>query len=378
MKITERPDLGHLATFIPNKHLPIYDWFFYKEGFSRDLVMMLIDNFGLKEGGRVLDPFCGSGTTLLACRERGIDSIGIDAHPAAAFASLVKTRHYDIEDLEVLGRQLLKSRFARPRVDVRDGLVRRAFSPRTLEDVLFFREEIMSIDDAVPRDFFMLALMNVAMKCSYAWKDGAVIKIRKHPVPPLRDMLRRQIYRMIHDIVGFSGKGPASVELGDARRMGLEDGSVDAVITSPPYLNKIEYTKVYSIEEELFFGKAGIPGLRSYIGTRAEADIRGDGEPGSAMDDAGFTPAAKAYFSDMRMVIGELSRVCREGAKLGIVVGNGCFPDRVVESDTILTEMAGKAGLSAKEVVVLNKRWCTRNRVEKVGITRESLLIWEK
>jgi hypothetical protein len=44
----------------------------------------------------------------------------------------------------------------------------------------------------------------------------------------------------------------------------------------------------------------------------------------------------------------------------------------------ILSAMAEKAGFKALEVRVLSKRWCTRNRVEKVGVTRESLLIWEK
>ena len=60
---------GKEATFVPNKQLPVYNWFYYKEGFSRDLVFSLIEQFGLGTDSVVLDPFAGSGTTLLVCRQ---------------------------------------------------------------------------------------------------------------------------------------------------------------------------------------------------------------------------------------------------------------------------------------------------------------------
>jgi len=379
MKISEKPEWGALATFVPNKDLPVYNWFYYKEGFSRDLVSRLIERFKIEKGQTVLDPFCGSGTTLLACREAGINSVGFDVHPVAIFAARVKTGRYEAGELKDVAKSLLKIRFQRPEIDIRSHIVRGAFNIHTLEDVLFFRNEIMAMEDAGIRDFFILALMNVAIKCSYAWKDGAVIKMRKHPVPPLRDILRRQLFRMIGDCGRFpKTKALCEAEIGDARRMKLKDNSIDAVITSPPYLNKIEYTKVYSIEEELFFEKKGVPSLRSYIGSEDDRVIDEENKIESIIDANDLPLPAKAYFNDMYEAIKELQRVCKNPAKVGIVVGNGCFPTGVVESDIILSKIAEKLGFDAQEILVLNKRWCTRNRVEKVGITRESLLIWEK
>ena len=84
------------------------------------------------------------------------------------------------------------------------------------------------------------------------------------------------------------------------------------------------------------------------------------------------------YLVDMFQSIEEMHRVCRKGAKLGIVVGNGCFPTGVVDSDILLSRMAENLGFTVDRIAVLNKRWCTRNRTEKVGILRESLLLWEK
>jgi len=375
----EMPAWGPLATFIPNKCLPVYNWLYYKEGFARDLVFKMLEKFHVEKGSMVLDPFCGSGTTLLACREKSIDSIGFDTHPVALFAATVKTRSYEKEVLRKALDGMMSRGFRKPQMPGLSPLVRRAFNTHTLDDVIFFRNEIMSLEDSEIRDFFMLGLMNVAMKCSYAWKDGAVIKIRKHPVPPLRKLLKRQLIRMIKD----AGKVQKSecktlVQAGDARRMNIPEDSIDAVITSPPYLNKIEYANIYTIEEELFFEKRDVAYLRSFIGVRDEKIMDEQKKLDPFIDTSNLPVAAIAYFSDMLEVIKELHRVCREGARLAVVVGNGCFPEGVVDSDVVLSQMAEKLGFRANEIIVLNKRWCTRNRVEKVGMTRESLLVWEK
>src|SRR4030042_3930453 len=57
-KLEEKPEWGPLATFLPNKDEPIYNWFYYKEGFAKELVLKLADAFMLKQG-TVLAPFCG-------------------------------------------------------------------------------------------------------------------------------------------------------------------------------------------------------------------------------------------------------------------------------------------------------------------------------
>jgi len=102
MELELKKDWGFYATFVPNKKLPLYNWYYYKEGFARELVFKLLDLFDMKNG-LVLDPFCGSGTTLLACKERGIESIGLEILPGSLLASRVKTRNYsdtDLSDIE--------------------------------------------------------------------------------------------------------------------------------------------------------------------------------------------------------------------------------------------------------------------------------------
>src|SRR5579862_2352354 len=69
---------------------PFHDWYRFVLSFPPHLVRDYLERFDVKPGQVVLDPFCGTGTTLVECKKRGIDSIGIEANPMAAFASRVK------------------------------------------------------------------------------------------------------------------------------------------------------------------------------------------------------------------------------------------------------------------------------------------------
>jgi DNA modification methylase len=382
-RMQEKLEWGELATFVPNKGLPVYNWFYYKEGFSRDLVMELLRMFGPGSGDWVLDPFCGAGTTMLGCLESGVNSVGFDVHPVSVFASRVKLRDYEPSGMKPVLKRVLGEKYRRPRFTVRLPIIRKAFPPRLLEQVIFFRNLVAGLEDEGVREFFMLALMNVAVKSSYLWKDGAVLKVRKKPVPPVKDMLRRQAGRMIRDLERFGRKDArAMAEYGDARSIRLEDGSVRSVITSPPYLNKIEYTRIYEVEQELFL-RSIFPAepVRTYIGLTLDRMERSSGALARILDQDtvnGLPQEACPYFVDMEQAIGEMYRVMEPGGRAGLVVGNGCFPDRVVESDVLLSRIAEGAGFEVERIVVLNKRWCTRKRTEKVGMARESLLLWRK
>lgn len=360
--LSSKPELGEHATFVPNKAEPVYNWLYYKEGFSKQLVNWLLDLFQVKEGSLVLDPFCGVGTTLLACKQRGVNAVGYDVQPAAVFASRVKTRNYDISQLKQQSKELLKKKFVRMERKF-PPLFYKAFSKYALEDIAFFDGEIKRMDESA--DFFLLALINAAIKCSYAWKDGAVIKIRKAPRPPLRVMLRKIIYRMIRDLESFEAKPvQCVVEMKDARQLDLEPEIIDAVITSPPYLNNIDYTKVYEIEN--YFLGYPKPPLRSFIGF---SDVDEFSE---------LPPSARPYFTDMKKILYGLYSACKNDAKLAVVVGNGYVDSMIVDSDLILAGLAEGMGFRVDRIFVVNERFALEERTKKKGVLRESIIIMEK
>jgi len=368
-----RYDLWRLATFLPNENYPVHRWFHFKEGFSRDLVELLSRRFGLRDGDIVLDPFVGSGTTPLTCMELGLEGMGIDASPLMVMISLAKTRRYDAVALEVSAQRVLER--SRPVRDVGSvsPLVRKAFRLDVLRELLGIREEVMSVEDEDARLFLTLALMKAAMSCSYAVKDGSVIRFEKRSTPPLSKAFRSTVRSMIEDVRRIALRsGPAQIYLGDAREMNvIGDGSVDAVITSPPYLNKIEYTRVYEIEMELFAGGARPELLRSYIGLSPRirrVPPEAEGLPDSAI----------AYFVDMEQVLAEVMRVLREGGRAAFVVSGGVYPGMVVEVDVILARIARRLGFEVERILALGKRVATSGRVHRIGESRESAVILRK
>ncbi len=387
-KIIEKLEWQDMATFVPNKKLPIYNWFYYKEGFAKELVDKLIELFGIQKNATVLDPFCGSGTTLLACKENGINAIGYDVLPVSVFVSQVKTKNYDAERLRGGLKKITKTRFES--FDIKGKfphIFYRAFSRYALEDIAFLRHKILELDNNV-RDFFVLALINSAIRCSYAYKDGSAIKIKRRPVAPLRKMFARTASRMVKDLEKCQINKDAQItaELNDARILPLDDNSVDTIITSPPYLNQIDYTKVYAIEEFFIHGDP-MPGVRAYIGMKAkETDF---------LPELGLPQQARLYFEDMNEALKEMHRVLKAGGKAAVVVGNGYLPiskayrgfqntsyfenvDEVIESDIILSYMAQKIGFVVENIFVLNTRFALEGRTTKKGVLRESLIMLQK
>jgi len=373
MKTEERYDLGQLVTFKPNKSLPIYNWFHFREAFSRDFVMLMLDHFDIHEDNWVLDPFGGGGTTLLAARERGINAVGVDAHPVFAFVSHVKTQNYNLESLRELKKDFFSKKFEKPDSKGINPLLKKAFSRYALEDILFFSSEIKKIKDGIMRDFLVLALIVSAMKVSYAVKDGAVLRFFKRKHPPLRKVFKATVKKFIRHLKKIELKPcEIAVKQGDARKLDfLATGSFDAVITSPPYLNKSEYVKAFDVEGALLKEVIGIDSTKACLGTDLE---RSD----AVFPDLKLPPIAKTYFFDMKLCLAEMYRVLRKDGKAALVVGQGVFPDRIVESDILIAKLAESVGFNMKKRSIVNQRIATRERTVKIGVALESILLLTK
>ncbi|MCW3976316.1 MAG: DNA methyltransferase [Candidatus Bathyarchaeota archaeon] len=373
MKTEERYDLGQLVTFKPSKRLPVYNWFHFREAFSRDFVALILSCFHLHEDNWILDPFCGSGTTLLAARERGINAVGVDAHPVFAFVSQVKTQSYSLELLRELKRDFFAKKFAKPNSKGINPLLKKAFSKYALEDILFFESEIKRMEDAIMRNLMVLALVVSAMKVSFAVKDGAVLRFRKREHPPLRKVFKATVKKFARDLKKTELKScEITVKQDDARNLDfLAPESFDAVITSPPYLNKLEYVKAFDVEKALLAELISMNSTTTYLGIDLESSD-------AVFPDLKLPPVARAYFSDMELCLGEMYRVLRKGGKAALVVGQGVFPDGIVESDVLVSKLARSVGFNVSKRLIVNKRVATKQRTVKIGEALESILLLTK
>ncbi len=399
-KLMEELDLARLVTPFQSRKFPVYRWYNLNHSFSRDLVLKLLEQFGIEVGSLILDPFCGTGTTLLAAREAGVECVGIDLMPLSVFVSRGKMLKYDPEKATCDYEQIYPSRQYEFDFNSAEPYLQKCFPPEQLTKLLHLRYTISQMPDP-ERSFFAIALLNSLKPMSYAKNDGAFLRFKTDVNPKtLGETFPPQVKMMLEDI-GHSrknGNGDFRIIRGDARVIPLKDKSIDGVITSPPYLNRHDYTRIYAIE--LLFGflednqalkQLRYKMLRSNVEAKRSVEIRDYQAPERLRKlidklSSVHLPNRKVidmiwgYFEDMFGVLKELSRVCKVGSKIGFVVGNCKYGGIMFPVDELLAEIGESAGLTNKRIVVARYRGNAPQQMREFGkeSSRESIVMWER
>ncbi|MFH1222685.1 MAG: class I SAM-dependent methyltransferase [Candidatus Micrarchaeota archaeon] len=375
MRITEQLALGGSFTFEESKLLPVHSWFYYKEGYSPEFVRWALN---LNKPKKVLDTFCGVGTTLLEAKQQGLQAAGVDASELAVLASKVKTQNYEESELQQAAEFIRNIPEAKqlPRWDFELFDVRAAFPKRNIGDLLSIRAAIETVENEKMHDFLLLGLLSVLPQASVIIKDGGVLKIdRRKRAAPARDIFRRKIKRMIAEA---PQQGPTvDVQLGDARQLPYEDESFDCIITSPPYLNNIDYSKIYGLELSLLYldktegQKTRERLLHSFIKKKPTAVDY----PEEVQEQAARIPVIGEFFADMEKAVLEMKRVLKPGGTAHIVISNSVIFNEQVISDEIIAAMAERYGMEAE--IAIGAYRIADVRPQRVQ-TRESDVILKK
>jgi len=357
-------ELADWVTFRQNFNHPIHNWFYFKEGFSKELVEWLVEEFALK--GPIYDPFCGAGTTLLAAKEHGIEALGIDVSPLAVFVSNVKTRNYCIEKLKSAYNALASEKI--PLAESTSKVFRRYFYSETLREICGLKSWLEKLDDEKTKNFFMLALIDSSAKVALVKKQGRSLRRIKRRKLPIKKIFLNKAFKMIRDLqhAKLSDKEPSVFEA-DARTF-VPERKANAIITSPPYLNKDEYTTAYKLELGLFF---------NYEKTKLNRYI-GDSMNSLSKQYSWLPLEAQAYFCDMEKAIENMHKSINKSKLAFMVVGGGCFPKGTIEPDEIIEEIAEGKGFKVTEKIVARHVPCMRARTKLIGKTRESIIVMEK
>jgi hypothetical protein len=248
----------------------VHNWYRLRLGYSDHLVSDLLDEFSLSPGDRVLDPFCGSGTTLVECMKKGFDSVGIDANPSSCFASSVKTNWAlqagtlltlldEIEgSFSRYRRQQsrLKSDPAYLYLDSSGMLDRGWISPRPLAECLAIKQCISDLRTSTHyKRALLLALIAEVVDGASNVKFGPELYCgpARKEVDVLGEFVDRVEMmafdlRIVHKL---KTAGKATVLHGDARKCATvlpKSQMFAAVICSPPYPTEHDYTRNARLE----------------------------------------------------------------------------------------------------------------------------------
>lgn len=340
---------------------------------------------------RVLDPMSGSGTVLAVARANGHRAIGVDTDPLAVLISGVWTTAIDPAALRRKAVQTLatardtfgtlRARDAYPINADEDTkrFVRFWFDQRARRQLASLAAAIDDVRGKKIRDALWCAFSrliitkrsgaSLAMDLSHS-RPHKVFK--RAPAEPFSKFLLAAEHVARNCIAnGSDGAGPpARVRVGDARSLSLPDGSIDLVLTSPPYLNAIDYIRCSKFSL-VWMGHlvSEMRRLRSTgIGTEV-GKYEQDDDTRSILSE--INPQSKLgrrreamlvrYIDDMRQVISETARVLVDGGQAVYVIGENTVRGTFIHNSLIIEKLASSAGLhcisSHKRDLPANRRY---------------------
>ena len=328
----------------------------YLGKFVPQLVEALLSRY-VRPGGRVLDPFAGSGTTLVEALESGYDAVGADIAAFNALLVSVKTREHELDALDADVRELggrLGASDERP-----TGFVREWFAPQAGAELLHFRSLIPEYaSEDVLRVVLARAARSARLTTHFDLDFPRAPQVgeywcHKHrrtcrPVESANKFLSRYLTDTGARIRAFAElrdeRRAAVVLHGDARELELGEG-YDGVVTSPPYPGLIDYHEQHRYAYELL-------GL----------DDRRERELGAAARGTSKV-AIEEYVSGIAAVLARSKAALRRGAPVCVVVNDrrGLYP-----------EILERAGLRLDERL---ERHVNRRTGRRAGEYYESILI---
>ncbi len=261
------------GTFKDSLRAPIYNWFTYPAGYSYKLVEEKIKEHNLGENSWIIDPFVGSGTTAMAAKLAGVNSIGIEAHPFVYQIAKTKTFwEFDLKKLRVDIKSLTdkivsakSSDWEKINLNGKPELLFKCYPTASLKQLYFILALIEQSKYSVEtKHFFRTGLTHALRTVSTAGTGWPYIAPTKYQGKKIaRDVFSTYISRiekMLSDIEHIRTlkypKTKTNIVLGDSRNLSdIKANSIDLLVTSPPYLNNFDYADRTRLEM-YFFGHA--------------------------------------------------------------------------------------------------------------------------
>lgn len=373
------------VNFVESLRRPRHRWFPYKEGFSPTFVQGFISEFQIKKKGLVLDPFSGVGTTSLVASSMGLDAIGFDVSPMAVFISKTKATTLNKSELSKLSdyiNSLHSVKSSKTWSPPDNKTVISYFEESYLEALLSIRWTASQAPNEKIRDLALLAYLTLIEEFSTHRKAGNGVKkktrfeyrsLELSPFEQVRNAFIQKLTEMHDDLKAnplISQPNFLQASCIEARETSKIEG-ISLALTSPPYANCFDYSKIYmrelwlgdffkSTEDQKSFRKDSI---RSHVhATWADRHI----EHGSEIAENLIKPMLASqelwsekipgmitgYFKDMGSLLATLHPKFSKGASFGIVVGNSVYGGLSVATDLLIAEMGERIGYEVSRIDV--------------------------
>ena len=431
------------VSFQGNKGKPAYGWYKYKEAFSAGLVEYFLGSYKGGISGKVLDPFAGIGTTLFAASSQGIPADGIELLPIGQEiirARLLSERKLTTDDLTTIERWITSVPWKAcperlPFSTIR--ITENAYPPDTIEAIERYRGTLQQESEKV-QAILRLALLCVLEDISYTRKDGQYLRwdarsgkrrsgtkaFNKGKILDFDTAITAKLKEILSDIRNAEQPltlFPVKQIVKDIRLFKgscleilptLETAAYGAVVTSPPYCNRYDYTRTYALELAMLdLTQAEVLGLRqemlsctvenrekdllkicpqweSFIEAANQQKLLQtictylEHEKASGrLNNSGIPRMVRGYFSEIACVIGECARVLKSKARLFMVNDNVRYAGVSIPVDMILSDIAQRLGFEVENILIVpGKKGNSSQQMGAYGRVplRKCVYVWRK
>ncbi|RKZ35258.1 MAG: DNA methyltransferase [Gammaproteobacteria bacterium] len=399
----------------------IHDWYRFVLSYPPHLVRHYIEKLKINNKHTVLDPFCGTGTTLVESKKLGIPSIGIEANPVVEMAARTKI-NWNIDCDSLLKHSSLVAKEVKKRLKACGNnlkyldtereklLIKNSISVIPLHKSLVFLEVLNDLKDARFNDIEQTAFAKqlVFSYSNLSFSPEVGVRRKKKIDVSVVELWLEQIQKMVLDLQSYHSKKriPAKVYLGDARAMShlLSRQSIDFVMTSPPYPNEKDYTRITRLEAVLLNFMSVKKDLRKSKEVLLRSNTRniykGDDDEQWIANNKCIVELADAieamrielgktsgferlyhkvirnYFGGMARHLKELKPILRSGAQLAYVVGDQASYFRIpVRTGELLANIATNMGYELVSIDLFRTRLST---ITKEQLREEIVLLrWQ-
>ena len=433
-----------LVSFQANKNRSAYRWFKFKEAFSADLVELMLREYSVPKG-KILDPFAGAGTALFAASDLGYESDGIELLPVGQ--KIIEAREFGQLNLEkaTILEELKKWKDCKPWKHVTLSnkintlrITEGAYSEKTIIEIEKYIAllESANLSAAILLKFVLLCVLE---SISYTRKDGQYLRwdyrsskenskktFNKGRILSFDEAISKKLEEVIMDIEHPKGKTLSLFKerVPEKGRINLIKGSCldilpklkhreyNAIITSPPYCNRYDYTRTYALElallgvseQELMDFRQSM--ISCTVENRAKELIKINknwSKAISIVDDLtllqtildylefqkqlknlnnnGIPRMVRGYFYEMACVIQECYRVLEENSFLFMVNDNVRYAGIPIHVDLLLSKIAESIGFKIENILVLPQ--AKGNSSQQMGVhgrfaLRKCVYVWRK
>jgi hypothetical protein len=393
-------------TFRETRRRPVHRWYSYVEGFSADYIVATLDNLA-SDRASIYDPFGGTGTALVEAARRRIPSFYAEANPFMAFVvdakvnagrwaarnkTLARSALVEFRDA------VLDARFtqAASRTDV--SAYHAAFPKRGffeeghLQQLVHALQLAEAVGASQPRAGQLATLAcasnivassNMTRRADLRRRKPGEYKMRKVDVP---GGIAGAVNDILADLDSLTGSQPPTTQVAsDCRTLPATYRSrFDLAVTSPPYLNGTNYIRNTKLELVLL----GFIRAESQLGSLRDAGVRGGITQAATSrgithriasvetiaerldacaPDKRIPHMVRAYFSDMREVMGSVHASLKTGGCFILDIGDSKFYDVHVPTDRLLAEIAQEFGFVVERDAVIARRH-SRDRTPLVQV----------